>query len=70
MEWFETKKKLPKLNDVVLVWYDYAINGNAAVCFCEDGKFYLYHSSSSDDEVPMPTHWTCLPAPPNGVSTK
>lgn len=61
--WIETREQKPG-NEPVLAWYDMRINGNAAVVFYEDGKWFLFHSSAGDEPIKEPTYWMPLPCPP------
>ena len=61
--WIETRQQKPD-NEPVLAWYDMRINGNAAVVFYEDGKWFLFHSSANDEPIKEPKYWMPLPCPP------
>lgn len=64
-KWFKVSEKLPEDTDVVLMWHDCYIAGNAAVGFYDHGKWHLFHTSAIDKHIRVaPTHWRYLPKPP------
>lgn len=64
MSWISVKDDLPEYDQLVLIWYKHMVNGNAAVAFCEVGKWYLFHTSTSDEPINEPDYWMPIPEPP------
>jgi hypothetical protein len=64
MNWISVKDKLPQ-DAPVLIWYKGFIEGDAAVASYSDGAWTLFHTSTNDESIPVPTHWMELPEPPN-----
>lgn len=64
VEWFKVSEKPPSVDDIVLMWNADRLYGNSAVGFYENGKWYLFHTDTSEDPVTPPTHWCYLPDSP------
>jgi hypothetical protein len=68
MEWISVKKKLPKINQLVIVTNISSKHKEDHWVCCgvilEDGEWYNQFQDSSSEPAIIPTHWMPLPEPP------